>query len=185
MGLYANPSRTELREVRESAGAVGYIYIVRGQWAAGDRRERRGRRRASKGGPRSRARLAHENLRGVVRSELVVDGILPRRCCPAPASCWIGWMVEQEEVGIGGDCLDEGGTQDAVRGTAARVAVRFLLLAAAALCSFAVLRLYLEWLCCPGLEKAKLLLLLQADRRSMSLASKMEHILGSWGLCDL
>jgi hypothetical protein len=45
-----------------------------------------------------------------VSGELVVDGILPRRdamrrCCPAPASCWIGWMVEQEEVGIGGDCL--------------------------------------------------------------------------------
>jgi hypothetical protein len=115
MGLYANPSRTELREVRESAGAVGCIYIVRGQWAAGDRRERRGRRRASMGGPRSRARLAHETLRGVVRSELVVDGILPRRCCPAPACCWIGWMVEREEVGIGGDCPGEGGMQDAVR----------------------------------------------------------------------
>jgi hypothetical protein len=73
-------------------------------------------------------------------------------------------MVEQEEVGIGGDCLGEGGMQDAVRGTAARVAVRFLLLAAAALCGFAVLRLYLKWLCCPGLEKAKLLLVLQTDR---------------------
>lgn len=30
-------------------------------------------------------------------------------------------LVEQEEVGIGGDCPGEGGMQDAVRGTAGRV----------------------------------------------------------------